>query len=301
MVPATYKSCPEGLISDIRLVVLDKEKHNCEVIHILRYKSIKQSLTLPYGVISHKHQCVYIHVPKTAGTSIEKKLGLFDQVTRDIQDHRTLAEIQPITLNDFKKPFSHATMYGIHRKIVALKERREFLTPKQYEQYFKFTLVRNPWARVFSWYKNAVADAEHQKTYRISPQCSFDQFVEEHLDDWPLKSQLYWLKDRSGEMPFDFIGRFENLREDSAKIFSYLGMDSDLPRLNLGNGESYQRFYSSESTKKVAEKYAEELELFGYLFHEPDFYKPIGKSMHLSLIKGLKLIQEGKVKTEHIK
>jgi hypothetical protein len=240
-------------------------------------------------------------VPKTAGTSIEKKLGLFDQVTRDMQDHRTLAEIQPITLNDLKHPFSHATFYGLYRKLVALKERRAFLTPKQYEQYFKFTLVRNPWSRVFSWYKNVMADVQHQKTYGVTLDCSFDQFVEEHLEDWPLKSQLYWLKDRSGEMPFDFIGRFENLREDSVRIFSYLGMDSDLPRLNLGNGENYQRFYSTESIKKVAEKYTEELELFNYSFYEPDLYKPIGKSIHLPLLKGLKPSLEGKVGTKYIK
>ena len=146
-----------------------------------------------------------------------------------------------------------------------------------------------------------MADPQHQKIYGVASECSFDQFVEEHLDDWPLKSQLYWLKDRSGQIPFDYIGRFENLREDTTKIFAHLGMLADLPRLNLGNGKNHQPYYSIESIKKVAEKYAEELELFGYSFHEPDFYKPICKSIQLPLLKGLKSDLTEKWDAEHIK
>jgi len=48
-------------------------------------------------MISKEHKCIYIHIPKTAGTSIEKKLGHFETLTYNIQDHRTLQEVELIS------------------------------------------------------------------------------------------------------------------------------------------------------------------------------------------------------------
>jgi Sulfotransferase family len=233
-------------------------------------------------MVSHQHQCIFIHIPKAAGTSIEKKLGLFEEVTRDTQDHRTLAELQPLGLQDLKQPFRYQTAYTFYRKLIARKEGRLGVTQKQYNDYFKFSFIRNPWARVFSWYKNVMADPQHQKTYGVSVDCSFDQFVEQHLEDWPLKSQLYWLKDRQGQLPYDYIGKFENLENDAAKIFGFLGLDPSLPRLNMGTGESYHSYYNASTIKKVAEKYAEEIELFGYAFQESGVPKPFSLPSRLS-------------------
>lgn len=166
--------------------------------------------------------------------------------------------------------------------MVALKEHRQFLSSKQYDHYFKFSIVRNPWSRVFSWYKNVKADPQHQKTYGVSVDCSFDQFVEQHLEDWPLKSQLYWLKDREGQLPYDYIGKFSNLENDAAKIFGFLGLDPNLPKLNMGTGESYHSHYNASIIKEVAEKYAEEIELFGYTFQESGVPKPFSLPSKLS-------------------
>ena len=48
-------------------------------------------------MISHKYKCIYIHIPKTAGSSVEKKLGLYNELSWGVQDHRTIRDIQPIT------------------------------------------------------------------------------------------------------------------------------------------------------------------------------------------------------------
>ena len=47
-------------------------------------------------MISHKHKCIYIHIPKTAGTSIEYKFGHFKELKRGVQDHRTIGEMEPV-------------------------------------------------------------------------------------------------------------------------------------------------------------------------------------------------------------
>lgn len=46
-------------------------------------------------MISHKYKCVFIHIPKCAGTSIESALGHLDNhVGRGGQDHRTIRMIE---------------------------------------------------------------------------------------------------------------------------------------------------------------------------------------------------------------
>jgi hypothetical protein len=46
-------------------------------------------------MISHKYKCIFIHIPKCAGTSIEEALGHFDDYTGvDAQDHRMIRYLE---------------------------------------------------------------------------------------------------------------------------------------------------------------------------------------------------------------
>src|SRR5699024_9573361 len=65
----------------------------------------------------HKNKCVFIHVPKTGGKSVDT--GMFNHVD-----------------------CSHVTV----------REYKNILGPKYFKQYFKFAFVRNPWERTFSAY-----------------------------------------------------------------------------------------------------------------------------------------------------
>lgn len=54
------------------------------------------------NMISHKHKCIFIHIPKCAGTSIEKTLGHFEDYSgRNKQDHRCIRMIEPINVKTF--------------------------------------------------------------------------------------------------------------------------------------------------------------------------------------------------------
>ena len=71
-------------------------------------------------MISHKYKCIFIHIPKTGGTSIENALlGGKKQPTR----------IKHKRAKDYLKQY-----------------------PKEWKQYFKFTVIRNPWDWMVSWY-----------------------------------------------------------------------------------------------------------------------------------------------------
>lgn len=225
-------------------------------------------------MISHEHQCIFIHIPKCAGTSIERALGHFDQHSgRGGQDHRTIRELEevfnPSPAQAVKDVIHRALGKGRHKvRPCSNPNNRLVVTREQYERYYKFSLVRNPWARVFSWYKNIIRDEIHRKNYKVGDGYTFKRFLHENLRNRSLRPQTDWLKSQDGEIRLDFIGRFETLQEDFAKVLDTLGLRGiELPHVVRGSGEGYAGHYDQESIELVANAYREEIELFGYSFH----------------------------------
>ena len=48
-------------------------------------------------MISKKHKAIFIHIHKTAGSTIEMKLGLYDKIDYGVQDHRKISDLEDIT------------------------------------------------------------------------------------------------------------------------------------------------------------------------------------------------------------
>ena len=222
-------------------------------------------------MVSHEHKCIFIHIPKTAGTSIEKKLGHFEELTRGVQDHSPIKNLEPLT------PLDLVRIAGQGRIKYALKDIRNTfrgtnprLSPHDYASYYKFAFVRNSWSRAYSWYKNVIRDEEHQRNNGVTRDISFKEFVKNHLGSHLIQSQMSWITDHRGQVPLDFIGRFENLQEDFAHVCEVLKLgDSDLPKLVAGSGKSsYTDAYDDETRAIIATRYAEEIDYFGFKFGE---------------------------------
>jgi len=97
-------------------------------------------------MISHKHKCIFVEVPKTGSSSIRSILGY------PPKPHLNIVQIRYQMQN-------YWTHYGglINRLIAA----GYFLIPqkfrkhwgiKKFNAYYKFGFVRNPWDRVVSLY-----------------------------------------------------------------------------------------------------------------------------------------------------
>lgn len=222
-------------------------------------------------MISHHYRCIFIHIPKCAGTSIEHALGHFDgHEGRSGQDHRSIRMIQQPGLG----PEVFYNTENIKDYIRRIRENFRShanpnngltLTRQQYQDYFKFTVVRNPWDRAYSWYKNAMRDPIHQKNYKIDPSLNFGQFMRKHAGTGFLRPQTYWLKDFKGNIPMDYVIKFETLAAEFNVICKQLGIpEMPLPHKIESNKHEKDSPIDDATIDFIADYYAEEIALFNF-------------------------------------
>jgi len=142
---------------------------------------------------------------------------------------------------------------------------------------YTFAFVRNPYDRLVSWYSyltQKLTPAEI-KAMEANSECgnfltgeNFTNFCIK-APFWIYKNQLEYIEDHSGNIVTDFIGRFENLQEDFDIVCDKIGIpQQQLPYKNKSNHKHYTEYYDDETRQIVAEKYAKDIELFGYKFGE---------------------------------
>lgn len=218
-------------------------------------------------MIAHQYQCIFVHIPKTAGTSIERFLA-GDEHLKTKQDHRSIRNLSnslfPASLSAL---MSMDTARYCYQNYARWRAGYPGHTRRQFDSYFKFSFVRNPWARVYSWYKNVLRDEQHRRAHGVSRDCSLLDFLTTCEDSWALRPQLSWITDFDGNIAVDFVGRFENLQQDFDRVCDRLSIaGSRLEHLLASENPSYLSAYDDASRKLVATRYAEEIECFNYRF-----------------------------------
>ena len=222
-------------------------------------------------MLSHLHKFIYVHIPKTAGTSIETAFG-HHEPGRLNQDHRTIREIEPLS----------NVLRNLHRtetlEALAKRGRNQFrrltdgyfetATPAQYDSYFRFAIVRNPWDRCLSWYKNVMRNDWLRKPLGIDESCSFDYFMRNYQNQWGLRPQTYWVENSAGAVSLDYVGRFEQLEDAFDHICTRIGVTRvELPKMLVKHGRTdYRTEYDDSLKEYVGRLYAREIELFDYQF-----------------------------------
>lgn len=191
-------------------------------------------------IISEKHNFIYIAVPKTGTTSVHNVFSNLDDETLFIERK-----------NRNRKDRVNQSLYK-HIKGPILKKEI-----KNYNKYFKFAFNRNPWDRVVSWFTYG--------DYRMNS----DWLSRSNLEKFPKffwANQSEWLFEGDSCL-VDFLGRFENLQEDFDTICDKIVIPrQQLPHKNKTNHKHYTEYYNDETKQIVAEKYAKDIEYFGYEF-----------------------------------
>jgi len=194
-----------------------------------------------YAGWPNDNRAIFIHLPKTAGTSVSRALGLSSS-----------------------------------RHIPAESYRRA--NPKKFTNFFKFAFVRNPYDRLLSSYAFLMNggmndDDARFATAHVKPFGSFSEFVIEGLALNPkirawvhFRPQTEFVCDAAGSSLMDFIGRFESISEDYAMVADRLGLSSELPVTNRSKRGDYREAFNTESLDIVRQIYSRDLKTFRYEF-----------------------------------
>ena len=190
-------------------------------------------------MISHKHKFIFIHVAKTGGTSIEHVLN----------------PNVPLDLLPTVRGTGNTRFAGKHNTALNFKIRLE--GKDIFDSYFKFAFVRNPWDLEVSLYKwvqllNGGGNA-------------FKEWIK--ISRKNTMGFTRWMCDKKGNNLLDFIGKFENLQEDFDIVCDKIGIpQQQLPHKNKTKHKHYTEYYDDETREIVTEKYAKDIEYFGYRF-----------------------------------
>jgi len=158
-------------------------------------------------------------------------------------------------------------------KIQADKNKSAYFTYKYWDDYFKFSFVRNPWDHFLSLYfwveknkSSGILGKRNQKT--------FTEFVNQEynnrydcLSDW--KFTCLW--DRISENDvciIDYVARFEDINNEWKIISDKIGIPySKLNKFNSsGIKKNYKDYYTVETKNMVADLYKKDIEKFNYEF-----------------------------------
>lgn len=196
-------------------------------------------------VISERARCIFVHIQKTGGVSVESALRRHDATIGS-------------SLHD-------------GRRHLFAREIRAILPQDQWDRSFKFAFVRNPWDRLVSWYHMCIqSSAPNEFAKHVQQQApTFEAFVTTTTTGKAVRTtwnQLDYVTDDNGEVIVDFIGRYERLCEDSAAIGERLGLALELPHTNRSTHGGYRDYYSASSREIVTERFARDIRYFGYEF-----------------------------------
>ncbi len=189
-------------------------------------------------MIFHSHRCIYIHVPKTGGTSIARSFGM----SMDHLDCRMM---------------NHA-----HDDMSSLPD------------YFRFATVRNPFDRFVSGWKycgftkrrslmDVLTNLPARQSIIDTTNTESEDFAYHHIT----VTQKARLFDLSGKLAANFLVRYEDLQFDFNRVCDIIGKPRCvLPQENTTQHSSYQQYFdSNREARELAEKYFQgDLESFGY-------------------------------------
>ncbi len=214
-------------------------------------------------MISHKHKCIFIHIPKTAGTSI------YEFFFPDVKFKHLEA--------DYDRLFGWCPKRNLYLQHATTDQLLDtgLIDKRNWEEYYKFTFVRNPWDRAYSdfkWMKKHHyffgSFKEYITTSGKHAQVLLDNSTSDYRGDHLIPQKSFFYKE--GPRAIDFLGRFESFEEDIQKILNSIGIKE---KFNIHSNPStrskdYSNFYTNSMMELVNNRFEVDIKAFKYTFDD---------------------------------
>ena len=200
--------------------------------------------SFPYRPYFDRHKCIFVHIPKCAGSSILSVLANGGRIYRD-----------------------HATWFDYHR-----------CNPYKFKDYYKFSVSRDPFDRAVSSYYymlnggNQMEDLVYKRLFEAN-KMTFEKFVMEYLNQHRiheiplLRPQYLFIYDSQRDSKVDKIIRFGDLNEEFPRVARRLGLKGTaLRRSNVTKRkDNIADLLSNAAVKeRIVNLYEPDFELLGY-------------------------------------
>lgn len=209
-------------------------------------RKLKKTIENQYyweSLLLEKYKTICFFIPKTASSSF--RVAFYKLVKG-------------------KEPAKFEDVYDLPR----LKKRHL----SKYKDYFKFTIMRNPYDRLVSCYYDFIIDKRRARIfleYAFYPNMSFKEFVEvacllpDNKTDVHLKSQHTFITDKKGNLVIDLVARFEDLNIVYKRIMSVLGIENYPQLPHIKKSAKKKEFYTKELKEMVSQRYKKDFEIWG--------------------------------------
>ena len=240
-------------------------------------------------IISHKHRFIFVHIPKTAGTTVSvylaRHLGPLDimigswgaAMAQGVRPNaRTLfyaaTRQSPVSI-------ARALLKGRARNLLNSGLRSRFgreiwdhssaaeierFDPDAWRSYFKFCFVRNPFDRLVSFYH------WHYRKHPAPP--TFSEVLRMLDENDPQISRARWeswaLYTKEDRPAVDFVGRQETFFDDMRTVCHRIGIPFDETLIThekpFAQAPHYHAMYGPGDRERVERIFSQEIERFGY-------------------------------------
>ena len=223
-------------------------------------------------------QVIFIHIPKTAGTSIFNAMNHFRRIlihdnTNSTQQQSeytfTEGQLQKQNLNIHPLiTFGHGHLPDIIKF--------GYITEERFNKSFKFCFVRNPWDRFVSLYSYLLNESYPHIKGRMG--ADFTDFCNSLDSIEPISRfnvrglsqfnpQSDWITGTDGQSLVDFIGRYESLQTDLNRLMDIIERPQvTLIVANKGIHAEYKTYYNDKTREIVGAYYKDDIDNFGYKF-----------------------------------
>lgn len=213
-------------------------------------------------IISRGRRYIFVHIPKTGGTSLA--LALEARAMKDdiLIGDTPKARRRRRRVKGFQsrgRLWKHSTLADIDGLV----------TTEEIGEMFCFTLVRNPWDRAVSYYHWLREQEFEHPAVALARRLGFGAFLQHPQTRAAFAAQpaAHYMTDAAGRERAAVFVRLEHLAQDLAPVEAHLGYPLRPGRENRSDRDAdWRRYYTDTAADAVAEACAEDIARFGYRF-----------------------------------